>query len=187
VLDPAEHVALWRDDEEAEPAATTRALRWLAHLESLGADQVAYGLIVLRRTDGEPRVRFVDVRGEGSSPSGARLGAWLDRGEQLREAEFGSLRLRTAAGVRLVEESVPGDGQWDAIQGQLIGTAALPQTIGIDPVTRALLLGCDGSLPIAAVAELLSVATGAPTEGVLRVASVLLESGHLEVRFDQAG
>ena len=183
VLDPTEHVALWRDDEEAEPAATTRALRWLAHLESLGAEQVAYGLIVLRRTEADPRVRFVDVRGEGSSPSGARLEAWLDRGEQLREAEFGSLRLRPASGLRLVEESVPGEGQWDAVQSQLIGAAALPQTIGIDPVTRALLLGCDGALPISAVAELLSVATGAPAEGILRVAEVLLESGHLEVSF----
>jgi hypothetical protein len=183
VLDPAEHVALWRDDEEAEPAATTRALRWLAHLESLSAEQVAYGLIVLRRTDAEPRVRFVDVRGEGSSPSGERLRAWLDRGEELREAQFGDLRLRVAPDVRLVEESVPGDGQWDAVQSQLIAASALPQTIGIDPVTRALLLGCDGSLPISAIAELLSVATGAPADGVLRVAEVLLESGHLQVAF----
>jgi hypothetical protein len=181
VLDPAEHVALWRDDEEAEPAATVRALRWLAHLESLDADQVAYGLIVLRRTEAEPRVRFVDVRGEGSLPSGERLGAWLDRGEQRRDGEFGDLRLRVAPDVRLVEESVPGTGQWDAVQSQLVATSALPQTIGIDPVTRALLLGCDGSLTIAAVAELLAVATGAPVEGVLRVAEVLLESGHLEV------
>ena len=179
VLDPAQHVALWRDDEEAEPAATVRALRWLAHLASLEAEGVAYGMIVLRRTESEPRVRFIDVRGESSSPSGERLGAWLDRGEQLRAKTFGDLRLRVAPGVRLVEESVPGDGQWDAVQGQLIATAALPQTIGIDQVTRSLLLGCDGSLPISAVAELLAVATGAPTEGVLRVAEVLLESGHL--------
>jgi hypothetical protein len=181
MLDPAEHVALWRDEEEAEPAATTRALRWLAHLEAIEAQSVAYGLIVLRRTDAEPRVRFIDVRGESSSPSGERLGSWLDRGELLRDADLGGLRLRPAAGVRLVEESVPGEGAWDPVQSQLISTSALPQTIGIDPVTRALLLGCDGSLPLGAVAELLSVATGAPAEGVLRVAAVLLESGHLEI------
>jgi hypothetical protein len=83
----------------------------------------------------------------------------------------------------LIEESVPGEGAWDAVQRQLSSASALPQTIGIDPVTRALLLGCDGSLQVGAVAELLSVATGAPVEGILRVAAVLLESGHLEVAF----
>jgi hypothetical protein len=126
-------------------------------------------------------VRFIDVRGESSSPTGERLGGWLDRGELLGAADLSGLRLRAAGGVRLVEESVPGDGTWDAVQSQLISASALPQTIGIDPVTRALLLGCDGSLPVGAVAELLSAATGAPEEGVLRVAAVLLESGHLEV------
>jgi hypothetical protein len=179
VLDPGQHVALWRDDEEAEPAATTRALRWLAHLSSLEAEGVAYGLIVLRRTDGEPQVRFVDVSAEGSSPSGERLGAWLDRAELLRSVDVAALRVRVADGVRLVEESVPGDGDWEPVESRLTSAFAIPQTVGVDPVTRALLLGCDGTLSLGAVAEVLAAATGAPVEGVLRVAAQLLETGHL--------
>ncbi len=176
VLDPAQHVALWRDEEEPEPAATERALRWLAHVHDLGAEGIAYGLVVLRRTDAAPRVSFLDLTSEPAMVSGSRIGGWLDRIEA-RQAAAESLRLRATEGLRLAEESVLGADGWEPVTRRLTAPSALPDTVGIDPVTQALLAGCDGRLPLGAVAELLAVATGAPAEGVLRAALRAVRDG----------
>ena len=183
ILDPAEHVALWRDDKP-EPGATQRALRWLEHVQRLGAEGIAYGMVVLRRTDAEPRLRFLDLRAERKSPTGRRLEGWLDRAAIAREcgdAAMDSLHLRVAGDVRLIEESEPGEGGWTPVQRHLTRAAALPETVAVDPTTAALLAGCDGQLPLGAIAELLAVATGAPADGVRRVARQLYETGHLEI------
>jgi methylase of polypeptide subunit release factors len=179
-LDPAEHVALWRDADEPEPGRTQRALRWLAHLDGLRADAVAYGLVVLRRTDAEPRIRLRDLTAEPRTPDGERIGGWLDRTALLRDPQaLGALRLQPGPGIRLGENSVPGAEGWEVRERWLSSTAALPETVAVDPVTTALLSGASAALPLAAVAELLAVATGAPAEGVLRVGAELLETGHL--------
>lgn len=183
VLDPAEHVALWRDEDEAEPAATARAQSWLAHVNGLGAAGIAYGLIVLRRSESPHRVRLLDLTAESGPPSGARLEGWLSRSAFLAShaTDLVGLRLRVADGIRLVEESIPGEEGWQPVERRAVLPEALPQTVGVDPVTTALLAGCDGQLPLQAVAELLSVASGAPVDGVLRVAAALFETGHLAV------
>ena len=183
VLDPGEHVALWRDEDEPEPGATERGLRWLAHVTGLGAAGIAYGLILLRRTDSEPRIRVLDLTSESGTPAGSRLEGWLGRSELLRSvgSGFAELRLRVADGLRLVEESVPSDQGWLPVERRAVCSEALPQTVGVDPVTTALLAGCDGQLPIGAVAELLTLASDAPADGVLRVAAELVETGHLVV------
>jgi SAM-dependent methyltransferase len=179
LLDPAEHVALWRDDAEAEPAATARSLRWLAHLEGLGAEGIAYGLIVLRRTDAAPRIRMVDLRSEPRTPSGERLARWLDRSAVLSATDVGDLHLRAVAGLRLGENSTLGEDGWETRERYLSCADALPETVAVDPLTTTLMAGSDGQLPMRAVAELLAVATGAPASRVLRVAAQLLETGHL--------
>ena len=183
VLDAGEHVALWRDEEEPEPAATERGLRWLAHVNRLGAAGVAYGLILLRRTDSEPRVGLLDLTAESGTPAGSRLDGWLGRSDLLRSvgSGFGELRLQVADGLRLVEESVPTEDGWLPVERRAVYSEALPQTVGVDPVTTALLAGCDGQLPVQAVAELLALASEAPVDGVLRVAAELAETGHLVV------
>lgn len=177
VLDPAEHVALWRDDDEPEPQATQRALRWLAHLAALGADAIAYGMVVLRRTDAQPRIRLLDLRAEASSPSGFRIGGWLDRVGDDRDL-LGS-RLTVNPGARLVEESERDDAGWGLSARRVVCPTALPETVGIDPITSALLAGCDGRLPLETVAELLAVASGIDPAQIHRVAAHLVETGHL--------
>lgn len=179
VLDPAEHVALWRDDEEPEPQATQRSLRWLAHVGSLGAEGIAYGLVVLRRTDAHPRVRLLDLRAEGFSPSGSRIGGWLDRVGNGRD--LGRERLTVAADARLVEESERAPDGWEVTSRRVVSASGLPETVGIDPITSALMAGCDGRLPLETVAELLSVASGIDPAQVHRVAAHLVETGHLVI------
>jgi methylase of polypeptide subunit release factors len=177
VLDPAEHVALWRDDDEPEPQATARSLRWLAHVASLGADGIAYGLVVLRRTEAEPRIRLLDLRAEGGSPNGARIGGWLGRVSDVRD--LSRARLAVTADARLDEESGRGPDGWEVSSRRVVSAAALPETVGIDPITSALLAGCDGRLPLETVAELLAVASGVDPAQILRVAAHLYETGHL--------
>lgn len=177
VLDPAEHVALWRDDDEPEPAATRRSLRWLAHMAALGADAIAYGMVVLRRTDAQPRIRLLDLRAEGSSPSGHRIGGWLDRAGDSRD--LGRARLTVAPGARLLEESEPAPEGWEVTSRRVACPAALPETVGIDQITSALIAGCDGQLPLETVAELLAVASGIDPAQIQRVAAHLVETGHL--------
>ena len=79
----------------------------------------------------------------------------------------------------MIEESVSADGGWAAVQRHLTSPAGLPATVAVDPTTAALISGCDGQLPLGAVAELLALATGAPAEGVRRAAWQLFETGHL--------
>jgi SAM-dependent methyltransferase len=179
VLDPAEHVALWRDDDEPEPQATQRALRWLAHVAALGAEGIAYGLVVLRRTDAQPRVRLLDLRAEGCSPTGRRIGGWLDRVSDDRD--LGGARLLVTPDARLVEESQRDADGWEVTSRRVVSVTAMPQTVGIDPITAALMAGCDGQLPLETVAELLSVASGIDPAQVHRVAAHLVETGHLTI------
>ena len=177
VLDPAEHVALWRDDDEPEAPATRRSLRWLAHLATLGAEGIAYGLVVLRRTDAQPRVRLLDLCAEGSSPTGHRIGGWLDRVGDDRYLR--SARLTVPADARLVEESGRAPDGWEVASRRVVSAAALPETVGIDPITSALMAGCDGQLTLETVAELLSAASGVDPAQIHRVAAHLVETGHL--------
>ncbi len=182
VLDPAEHVALWRDDDEPEPQATQRSLRWLQHVASLGAEGIAYGLVVLRRTDAPARVRLLDLRAEASSPGAGRIGGWLDRTRHHRDPEtLGGEHLRVTPDARLVEESERAPDGWEVTTRRAVSALALPETVGIDPITAALMAGCDGQLSLDTVAALLSAAFGIEAAHVLRVAAQLVETGHLTI------
>ena len=182
VLDPAEHVELWRDKDEPEEQATARSLRWLEHIAALGAEAVAYGFVVLRRTDAPSRVRFFDVRAETASPTATRIGGWLDRTRDHRDPEtLANARLLVVPDARLVEESERAPGGWEARSRRVVSARALPETVGVDPITAALLAGCDGQLPLSTVAELLAAAAEVDPAQLLRVAARLVETGHLAV------
>jgi hypothetical protein len=71
-----------------------------------------------------------------------------------------------------------GDG-WEPAERRVICPSALPETVTVDPITKALIAGCDGRLPAHAVAELLATASGVPADDVLRVTAELVETGHL--------
>jgi SAM-dependent methyltransferase len=181
VLDPAEHVALWRDGDEPEPGATHRSLRWLERLATDRADAVAYGLVVLRRTDEPARVRFFDLRAEAAAPSGQRIADWLERTRRHRDpGTIPGLHLQMPTSARLFEESARDADGWQVSARRVSAPGALPETVGIDPITSALLAGCDGQLSLQTLAELLSVAFGVDPAQIYRVAAHLLETGHLE-------
>jgi hypothetical protein len=124
-------------------------------------------------------VRLLDLRAEGFSPSGSRIGGWLDRVGNDRD--LGRERLTVAADARLVEESERAPDGWEVTSRRVVSASGLPETVGIDPITSALMAGCDGRLPLETVAELLSVASGIDLAQVHRVAAHLVETGHLVI------
>ena len=96
----------------------------------------------------KPRVRFLDLRAEPSSPTAQRLGGWLDRTRDAsRRNPVAQQRLLVAPDVRLVEESAAGDGGLGGAEPALVSARALPETLRVDAVTAALLAGCDGGCP----------------------------------------
>ncbi len=185
VLDPAEHVALWRDADEPEPQATARSLRWLEHIAALGAEGIAYGMVVLRRTDQQPRVRAFDIRTEAVSPTANRIGGWLDRTRDYRDPDaLAGAHLLVSPDARLVEDSERQPDGFQVVARRVVSAGALPETAGIDPITFALMAGCDGQLPLSAIAELLATAAEIEPAQVLRVAARLVETGHLTIAPD---
>ena len=181
-LDPAGHVALWRDKDEPDEQAIARSLRWLEHILAVGAEGIAYGLVVLRRTDAPARVRFFDVRGETASPTAMRISGWLDRTRDHRDPEtLANARLLVVPDARLVEESERVPESWEVSSRRVVSASALPETVGVDPITAALLAGCDGRLPLSTVAELLGAAADVDPAQIRRVAARLVETGHLTV------
>jgi hypothetical protein len=89
--------------------------------------------------------------------------------------------LRVAPGARLVEESERQADDWAVAGRRVMSAEALPQTVGVDPITSALMAGCDGQLPLSTITELLATAAEVDPAQVLRVAARLVETGHLEV------
>jgi hypothetical protein len=83
--------------------------------------------------------------------------------------------------ARLAEESERGADGWEVETRRIASAYALPETVGVDPITAALLAGCDGQLPLSTIAELLATAAEVDPAQVIRVAARLVETGHLTV------
>ena len=122
------------------------------------------------------------MRAEAASPSGGRIAGWLDRTRDHRDPEtLASARLLVAPASRLFEESERGPDGWDVASRRIAAAEALPETVGVDAITSALIAGCDGQLSLATIAELLSAASGVEPAQVHRVAAHLVETGHLTI------
>ena len=177
VLDPAEHVALWRDEDEPEPRRDGRSLRWLAHVAGArgrGHRVRAGGAAAHRRR--APRAAAGSARRDRRRPTGARIAGWLDRSAAAiatRQA-LASCDLWSPPDVRLVEESVPRRGRLGGpVAGGSSPQRAAARRSAVDPMTAALLAGCDGQLAHRRPSpSCWRVASGRrPVEGVLRVAA----------------
>ena len=171
VQDPASYVDTWLADagEGDDRDAAERWLRWLAAQRVEG---VGLGWVLLRRTDGAPRIAVEELRQPVEQPLGPHLAGWLDRTDWLRAATDDDLLatpLRAAPGVRLDQASVPGPDGW-AEAGRLLGVdGGFGWRLPCDDPTAALVGACDGARALAAVVAVLELTTGVPA-GELRPA-----------------
>jgi methylase of polypeptide subunit release factors len=188
VSDPLGYVDLWLADASEDPASRpARAAAWLDWFDANQVEGVGFGLITVRAGGrADPVRRLEDLR----QPVGDRLGdevaAWFTRQDWLLAHHDDLLlgtRLRTAAGLRLRQEAARGDEGWAVERQLLVATDGLRWTEEMDPVTLAMVGGCDGSLPLGDQLALLAAAHGVEEALLAEVAvplvSHLVERGML--------
>jgi methylase of polypeptide subunit release factors len=160
VSDPVAYVNLWLSD--ANVSDPRRKIEWLDWFDANKIEAVGLGLITLR-ADGhrDPTVRLEDLRQPVDQPFGPHIAAWFTRQDWLRAhpaPDMLAARLRVTAGVTLRQDATLGDDGWQVDRQRLAQTTGLHWVDDVDPVTLALVGGCDGRLTLGAQLELLAAA-----------------------------
>jgi Methyltransferase small domain len=186
VSDPVAYVNLWSADAGADDPQ--RKAVWLDWFDANKIEAVGLGLITLRANGhDDPTVRLEDLRQQIEQPFGPHVAAWFDRQDWLRAHPSPGLlgaRLRASGGLTLRQDATLGDGGWQVDRQRLALTTGLRWVDDIDPVTLALVGGCDGSLTLRDQVDLLAAAHDVDAQ-VLAEAAVplvahLVERGYLE-------
>jgi hypothetical protein len=192
VSDPVAYVNLWLSD--ANSTDPRRKVEWLDWFDANGIEAVGLGLITLRANGRQdPTVRLEDLRQPVAQPFGPHVGAWFARQDWLRAATgtapssrapvLMGARLRVADGVTLRQDASRGEDGWQVDRQQLVQSAGLCWVDDVDPVTLALVGGCDGRLTLGAQLELLAAAHDVDvdvlTETAVPLVAHLVERGFL--------
>ncbi len=169
VQDPLDYVRLWTADasEEHDPQ---RAAQWLDWFDANDVAAVGFGLITARLSYvDDPHIVCEDLRQQIEQPMGGHVAEWFDRRDWLRTHDLFASRFRQAAGLQLRQEATFGADGW-AVDRQLLAlTEGLRWVEEIDPLILSIVSGCDGNLPLAAVAGLLAEAHDAVFEELCEV------------------
>ena len=138
-----------------------RGAAWLDWFKRERIAGIGMGVITLRDRrgrSGAPDVVLEEITGAGEEVTGAEAKAFLDRREYLRETTDDALlaaRLKIAP-VFLDAQSLPGDDGWQEIGATVRRPGGPGAVLGVDEVSRALLAGCRGQVPLGALIELLA-------------------------------
>jgi len=183
VQDPLDYVRLWLADasEEDDPV---RAARWLDWLEAHDVSAIGFGLVTARASGhDDPVVVCEDLRQQVASPMGVRVAEWFDRQEWLRANDLMTSTLRKADGLQLRQEATFGAEGWAVDRQVLALTEGLRWVEEIDPLILAVVSGCDGTMPLSGVLDLLATAHQVPPDdlkmAILPVVDHLVERGML--------
>ncbi|SDU50838.1 hypothetical protein SAMN04488548_1341684 [Gordonia westfalica] len=99
-----------------------------------------------------------EITGAGEEITGPEAQAFLTRRRYLREtsdAELLDKRLSVAP-VMLEEHSLPGEEGWQQVGSAVRRPGGPAAVLGVDEVSRALLAGCRGQVPLQTLIELLA-------------------------------
>jgi len=163
VSDPATYVQLWLADAavdaNAHPAA---AAAWLDWFDAQKATGVGFGIVTLRANGhDDPTVRIEELRQPVAEPFGTLIDDWFGRQDWLRAHSFDGLlgaRLRLTDEVQLRQEASREGGEWQ-VDRQLLALGGGARWVEeVDPLTLALVGGCDGSTPLGELFALLAAA-----------------------------
>jgi SAM-dependent methyltransferase len=195
LADPALYAETWIADGGRPAPAEARAWyeAWLDDLASRDVEAVGFGVVTLRRRDGDPATalrRFHDhpqplpgplrdalAAGLAGHDALCRAGAHADPGRLL------AARLRVADGLREHRDHRPGEA--DPASITLVDTRRLGTSVQVSTALAATVGACDGELPVAAitsaVAALLGTGEGEVRHRVLPALVRLVADGSLTV------
>ena len=176
-LDPAGYVALWLRDagELAGPEAARRTAEWLDWFAANRVEAVGFGLVSLHAADTDaPTVRVEEGMQEHDTLLGPEVLSWFDRVAFLRGADLLRSRLVAAPSLRLRQTAELGPDGWEVDQQILALEAGWRWSQEVDPVTVALVGGCDGSVRLGDQLTVLAAAYDADPAAIAAVAIPLV-------------
>ncbi|MCV7280077.1 methyltransferase [Mycolicibacterium flavescens] len=163
LADPVSYVSLWTSDAGETPEQTAlRGGRWLDWFAAEGIAGIGMGAIALRAPrrgeDGDPEHVLEEITGADEAPTGDEIEAFFARREYLRDTTDEQLlaaKLSTAP-VLLEEHSLPGPDGWQVVGAAVRRPGGPGAVLGVDEVSRALLAGCRGEVPLGTLIGLLA-------------------------------
>lgn len=186
LADPAQYVALWLRDsgELAGAAAAARTAEWLAWFAEQRIEAVGFGLITLRASGAEsPVIHVEEARQALDQPIGPHVEAWFSRQDWLRGADLVQARLVTAPELRLQQSASRGEDGWDVGAQIFALDGGMRWAQEVDPLTVALVGGCDGTVRLGDQLAVLAAAHDASPEALaaaaLPLVTHLVERGFL--------
>ncbi|KUI23867.1 methyltransferase [Mycobacterium sp. IS-1742] len=163
LADPVSYVTLWTSDagESAEDAAR-RGGEWLDWFAAEDITAIGMGVISLRAPragDRRPPEHVLEeITGADEFVTGPEVDAFFARREYLfhsSDADLLAARLSTAP-VFLEEQSLPGPDGWQVVGAAVRRPGGPGAVLGVDEVSRALLAGCRGEVPLGTLIDLLA-------------------------------
>ncbi|MFT3899678.1 MAG: methyltransferase [Gordonia sp. (in: high G+C Gram-positive bacteria)] len=175
LADPVSYVSLWLADagESAESSAR-RGRAWLDYFEREGIVAVGMGVLTLRKpVDGTPGFQIIEeITGAGEEVTGDEAAAFLDRQDFLAAHDDDAILAMCLATMPVVleEQSLLGDDGWQTVGSAVRRPGGPGATLGVDEVSRALVAGCRGQLPLTGLIALLAAHHGVDTDALARPA-----------------
>ena len=176
-LDPAGYVALWlRDAGELRGAdAARRTDEWLEWFTENRVEAVGFGLISVHAAGSDqPVVRVEEAMQEHDTIIGPEVAAWFSRVSYVRGADLLASRFVAAPSLRLRQTASLGAEGWDVDRQILALESGWRWSQEVDPVTVALVGGCDGSVTLGDQLTVLAAAYDAEPVALATVAIPLV-------------
>lgn len=158
--DPLSYAASWNQplDEEDLPSFTETLDRWLAYYQREGIDEIAGGMVALRRRSGGRNfVRALEVPETPARPAGDHVDRLFEGHDLVRSlqnrAAILDLPLKPAEGAILDERWLLRDGRFerDRVRFGLRSSAGF--SVSVNPRAASVLRRCDGRRPLRALVE----------------------------------
>ena len=165
--DPVSYVSLWTSDAGELPGdAARRGGQWLDWFDEHDIAGVGMGMITVRAPRRDelraPDQVLEEITGADEALTGPEVAAFFARREYLHDTTDEQLlaaRLSTAP-VFLEEQSLPGPDGWQVVGAAVRRPGGPGAVLGVDEVSRALLAGCRGAVPLGMLIELLAATHG---------------------------
>ncbi len=175
---PIDYISLWvADAGETPEGAARRGAAWLDWFEREQIAGIGMGLVTLRKPaagDG-PRdadVVIEEITAAGQEVTGFEVQAWWARRDFLREtsdAQLLAAALSTAPVFREAQSLCGADG-WQEISAAVTRPGGPGAVLPVDEVMTALLAGCRGEVPLAALLTLLADVHGVEADALAEAA-----------------